>query len=83
MDKNIHSYTNTMDKKWIFLLIIDIGISDKLWRHLVEIEKTIPPYKRKSHKTMESQRTKGCRLKYAIMGNNSTIVSFLSQVLLL
>ena len=43
MDKIIHSYTNTMDKKWIFLLIKNIDISDKLCRHLVEIEKPSHP----------------------------------------
>ena len=32
-----------MDEKWIFLLIINIDNSDKLYRHLVEMEKPIPP----------------------------------------
>ena len=43
MDKNIHSYTHTMDEKWIFLLIVNIDTSDKLCRHLVEIERSSPP----------------------------------------
>ena len=43
MDKNIHSYTNTMDEKWIFLLIINKDISEKLCPHLVETEKLSPP----------------------------------------
>ena len=43
MDTNIHSYTNTMDEKWIFLLIINRYISDKLCCHLVETEKPSPP----------------------------------------
>ena len=32
-----------MDKKWIFLLIINIDTSDKLCRHLVGIERPSPP----------------------------------------
>ena len=43
MDKNIYNYINTMDEKWIFLLIINIDISEKLYRHLVEMEKLSPP----------------------------------------
>ena len=43
MDKNIHSYTNTMDEKWIFLLIINIDTSDKLCWNLVKIERLSPP----------------------------------------
>ena len=41
--KNIHSYTNTMDEKWIFLFIINRDISGKLCRHLVETKKPSPP----------------------------------------
>ena len=33
--------------------------------------------------SMDAQRTKGCRLKYVRMGHKSTIMFFLSQVLLL
>ena len=43
MDKKIHSYTHTMDEEWIFKLIINIDTSDKLCRHLVEIERPSPP----------------------------------------
>ena len=32
-----------MDKKWILLLIMNRDISDKLYRHLVEIKKSSPP----------------------------------------
>ena len=32
-----------MDEKWIFLLIINEDISDKICRHLVETEKSSPP----------------------------------------
>ena len=32
-----------MDKKWMFLLIMNIDNSDKLYRHLVEKEKPSPP----------------------------------------
>ena len=32
-----------MDKKWIFLLIINRDNSDKLCRHLVETKKPSPP----------------------------------------
>ena len=31
-----------MDKKWIFLLIMNRDNSEKLYRHLVEMEKLIP-----------------------------------------
>ena len=41
--QNIHSYTHAMDEKLIFLLIINIDTSDKLCRHLVEIERPSPP----------------------------------------
>ena len=43
MEKNIHSYTHPMDEKWIFILIINIDISDKLCQHLVETKKLSPP----------------------------------------
>ena len=43
MDKNIHSYTHTMDEKWIFLLIRNGDTSDKLCRYLIEIERLSPP----------------------------------------
>ena len=43
MDKNIHSYTNTMDEKWIFLLIVNRDIIEKICQHLVETEKPSPP----------------------------------------
>ena len=32
-----------MDVKWIFLLNINIDISDKHYRHLIKIKKPIPP----------------------------------------
>ena len=43
MDKNIHSHTHVMDEKWIFLLIMNRDNNDKLCRHLIEMEKLIPP----------------------------------------
>ena len=43
MDKNNHSHTHVMDEKWIFLLIMNRYNSDKLYRHLVEMEKPSPP----------------------------------------
>ena len=43
MEKNIHSYTHTMDEKWIFLLIINRDTSDKLCRNLVKIERPSAP----------------------------------------
>ena len=32
-----------MDEKWIFLLIMNRDNNDKLYRHLIEMEKPIPP----------------------------------------
>ena len=43
MDQNIHIHTHVMDKKWIFLLIMNTDNSDKLYRHLIETEKSSPP----------------------------------------
>ena len=43
MDKNIHSHTHVIDEKWIFLLIMNRDNSDKLCRHLFEMEKLNPP----------------------------------------
>ena len=43
MDKNIHSRAHVMEEKWTFLLIMNIDNSDKLYRHLVEMEKKSPP----------------------------------------
>ena len=43
MEKNIHSYTHTMDEKWIFLLIINIVTSDNLFHHLIKMDKLSPP----------------------------------------
>ena len=56
--KNIHSYTHTMDEKWIFILIINKDISDKLYWHLVEIERLSPP-PLQSSKSMAISQDKG------------------------
>ena len=42
-DNEIHSYTHTMEEKWIFLLIINKDTSDKICRHLVEIDRLSSP----------------------------------------
>ena len=60
--KIIHSYTHTMDEKWIFLLIINRDTSENLYRRLVEIEKSSPPPgppTLKSSISMEGSQCKG------------------------
>ena len=42
-DNEIHSYTHTMEEKWIFLLIINKDTSDKSCQHLVRIERPSTP----------------------------------------
>ena len=54
MDKNIYSYTHTLAEKWIFLLIINRDTSDKLCRHLIEIERPIPPPMPPPHESSKS-----------------------------
>ena len=59
MYKNIHNYTNTMDKKWICLLVINKYISYKLSRKIFKIEKSSPspvPPPLQSYVSMESSQ---------------------------
>ena len=90
----IFIFTHIMDEKWIFLLNVNRDTNEYLCRHLVEIEKPSPPpgppplqssISRQAWERapMAAPRIKGCRLKYVIMEHKSTIVSFLSLVLLL
>ena len=80
MDKNIHSYTQALDEKWIFLLIINKDITVK--NSVVTSSNPIPPPgplllqlsismaslqgngKLGKSNTVYSKGTKECRLKH-------------------
>ena len=75
MDQNIHSHTHVMGEKWIFLLIMNIDNSDKLCRHLVEMENRVlhlglhhfnPPSQWQAWEEQQCvlKWTKGCKLKH-------------------